>query len=516
MFRIIYVLHFLRSTVSLYNTFYSYYCLYSIGQNTFLQDSLKGKFLNQNFLVKKIVLFSPENVIIGLMGTEKNDRYLINDKPIKAIWIFALPLIIGNFFQQTYTMVDSMVVGRYVSSDALAAIGASYAFTNIFIWIAGGGGIGASVIASRYFGNKKYKLMKTSIYSAMIAFLVFSVIMALVGLLVGRPVMMLLRTPESVLDEAVIYLNIYFCGLPFLFMYNIISAMFNAIGKSKIPLYFLIFSSVFNIGLDIFMVRILHMGIAGVAWATLVAQGLSAIISFFALLRIMKTFYEDDPEEKVSLFSAQESLRMAGIALPSILQQATVAIGMMLVQSVVNGFGPLALAGFSAAARVENFVAVPWSAFNNAMSTYTAQNLGAGQKQRVRQGYIATNKLIMLFGLGFFVILELFAGNIIRLFLGENITETALSVGCGYITFLGLCSYLLGLKMSVDGMLRGAADTKAFTIANLVNLALRVLISFTLAPIYGVAFVWIASPIGWAANWLISYAHYRKTDLAKG
>ena len=450
------------------------------------------------------------------MRKEKNDRYLIQDKPMKAIWLFALPLIIGNFFQQTYTMVDSMVVGRYVSSDALAAIGASYAFTNIFIWIAGGGGIGASVIASRYFGNKKYKLMKTSIYSAMICFLVFSVLMAVIGLFIGRPVMALLRTPASVLEESVLYLNIYFLGLPFLFMYNIISAMFNAIGKSKIPLYFLIFSSVFNIGLDIFMVRVLHLGIAGVAWATLIAQGISAMISFFALLKIVNTFYEESPKEKVALFSSQESLRMAGIAFPSILQQATVAIGMMLVQSVVNGFGPLALAGFSAAARIENFVAVPWSALNNAMSTYTAQNLGAGQKQRVRQGFIATNKLIMLFGLGFFVVLELFAENMICLFLGDNITETALSVGCGYITFLGFCSYILGLKMCVDGMLRGAADTKTFTIANLVNLGLRVLISFTLAPVYGVAFVWIASPIGWAANWLISYDHYRKTDLAKG
>lgn len=442
-----------------------------------------------------------------------NERYLIEYKPIKAIGLFSMPLIIGNFFQQTYTMVDSMVVGRYVSEDALAAIGASYAFTNIFIWLAGGGGIGASVIVSHYFGEKKYRQMKTSIYSALIAFLVMSILLATIGLSVGRLIMTLLRTPESVLDDAMIYLNIYFCGLPFLFMYNVISSMFNAVGKSKIPLYFLIFSSLFNIVLDIFLVKQVRLGIAGVAIATLIAQGISAIISLIALLIFIRRFFDDDAKEKTSLFSFYESTKMAKIAFPSIIQQATVAIGMMLVQSVVNTFGAQALAGFSAAARVENFIAVPWGAFNNAMSTYTAQNLGARQKKRVREGYIATNKLIMIFGMGFFIILSLFSGNIIKLFLGTNISDMAYAVGTGYLTFLGYCSYILGIKMSTDGMLRGAADTKAFTIANLVNLGLRVVISFILAPIYGVAFVWIASPIGWFANWLISYLHYRKTDL---
>lgn len=406
-----------------------------------------------------------------------------------------------------------MVVGRYVSADALAAIGASYAFTNIFIWLASGGGIGASVIVSHYFGEKKYKKMKTSIYSALIAFLLLSILLAIVGLISGKMIMTLLRTPESVLDDAMIYLNIYFCGLPFLFMYNIISSMFNAVGKSKIPLYFLIFSSVFNIVLDVYLVKEAGMGIAGVAIATLIAQGLSAVISLIALLVIVRKYYEDDINEKAPIFSLNESIKMAGIAFPSIIQQATVSIGMMLVQSVVNTFGAQALAGFSAAARVEGFIAVPWGAFNNAMSTYTAQNLGADKKRRVREGYIATNKLIMIFGVGFFALLTLFAGDITKLFLGDNLSDIAYSVGTGYISFLGFCSYMLGFKMSTDGMLRGAADTRTFTIANLVNLGLRVTISFALAPVFGIAFVWIASPIGWFANWLISYLHYRKTEL---
>lgn len=440
---------------------------------------------------------------------KRNERYLIEYTPMKAIWIFALPLIVGNFFQQTYTMVDSMVVGRYVSAHALAAIGASYAFTNVFIWLAHGGGIGASVVVSRYFGSRDYDRMRTAVCTAMIDFLIFSIMLACIGLCTGRSIMILLRTPEEVLDEAVVYLNIYFCGLPFLFMYNITASMFNAFGKSKIPLYFLIFSSVFNIGLDIFMVTRLHLGIAGVAWATLIAQGISALVSFLVLVRMLRGFYGAQ-KKNVPLFSFAETVSMAKIAFPSIIQQATVAIGMMLVQSVVNTFGADALAGFSAAARVESFVAVPWGAFNNAMSTYTAQNIGADRKERIHVGFRATNKLIMLFGVLFFVGLWAFAGQIVRLFLGSNLTPEAYRVGCGYIRFISYCSYILGFKMCVDGLLRGAADTAVFTIANLVNLGIRMAVAFGLAPVFGVEMVWYGSPIGWFANWLISYTHYRK------
>ncbi len=442
----------------------------------------------------------------------RNDRYLIEDKPMKGIFLFAFPLMIGNFFQQTYTMVDSMVVGRYVGTDALAAIGASYAFTNIFVWFALGGGIGASVVVSRYFGEKSYRKMKTALYTSLIDFLVVSILLAILGLFIGRGVLTLLRTPGAVLDEAMIYLNIYFCGLPFLFMYNVVASMFNSIGKSRIPLYFLIFSSVFNIVLDVILVKYVGLGIAGVAIATFAAQGLSVLLSFGVLLRVLVPFYNEKPHEKVALFSMSETISMAKIAIPSILQQGTVAVGMMMVQSVINTFGAEALAGYAAAARVENFVAVPWISFNNAMSTYTAQNIGAGRKERVHEGLVAVYKMITIISAIYFVLLRVFAGSIMRVFLGIHITPMAYAVGTGYVSFLGLCSYMLGYKQSVDGLLRGAADTKAFTIANFVNLGLRVFIAFTFAPIFGVEFVWYGSPVGWFANWAISYGHYRKTE----
>ena len=201
----------------------------------------------------------------------KND-YLIQKKPLSALVLFSVPIIVGNLFQQFYTMADSAIVGRFVSEQALAAVGASYALTNIFICVAIGGGIGASVIVSRYFGAKEYENMKSAVFTALLSFLAVSIVLGGIGLLLGRQIMAVLNTPADVLDLSVQYLNIYFLGLPFLFMYNVLSAMFNALGKSRIPLYFLIFSSVFNVILDVIFVTRCGRFVAGVAWATLIAQ----------------------------------------------------------------------------------------------------------------------------------------------------------------------------------------------------------------------------------------------------
>ena len=311
-------------------------------------------------------------------------EYLIQEKPLKALLIFAFPMIIGNLFKQFYTMVDSVVVGRFVSEHALAAVGASYSLTNVFISIAIGGGVGESVLTSRYFGSREYRKMKTSVTTAMLSFLVVSLILGGTGLFFGQEIMELLNTPENILEQATEYLNIYFLGLPFLFMYNILSAMFNALGRSEIPLYLLIFSSVFNIVLDVVFVREFHMGVAGVAWATLIAQGISAVVAFLLFVREMKQYQGEKGDTR---FDKEEFSRMSRIALPSILQQSTVSIGMMLVQSVVNSFGAEMLAGFSAAMRIESICIVPMAAMGNVMSSFTAQNLGAGKQERVVKGY---------------------------------------------------------------------------------------------------------------------------------
>lgn len=431
--------------------------------------------------------------------------YLITEKPMKALIKFSLPMIAGNLFQQAYTIVDSAIVGRYVGETALAAVGASYALTTVFICIAIGGGIGASVIISRRFGEKQYSKMKTASYTAMLTFLAVSVMLAAFGLVFSRQIMTALDTPGEALDISVEYLNIYFYGLPFLFMYNIISSLFNALGKSKIPLLFLIVSSVLNVVLDWYLVAILKMGVPGAAYATFLAQGISCVFSLAAFLFTLKKFrYKSD-----GIFSRWELSAMTRIAVPSILQQSTVSIGMMLVQSVVNGFGTQVLAGFSAAIRIENLCIVPMSAIGNALSSFTAQNLGAGRRERVVKGYRAANIMVISIAVLLCIILELFNKPIIAMFLDEDAAAETFATGESYLRFIGFFFCLVGFKMAVDGVLRGAADVKMFTVANLVNLTIRVSLSKICAPVWGVAMVWYAVPIGWLANLCISFAQYK-------
>ena len=288
-------------------------------------------------------------------------------------------MIVGNLFQQFYTMADSMIVGRFVGEDALAAVGASYSLTTVFISIAIGGGVGASVLTSQHFGARQYERMRTSIDTALLSFLALSLTLAGIGLGFGTQILQLLNTPENIMADATTYLQIYFLGLPFLFMYNVLSSVFNSLGKSRIPLYLLIFSSVLNIVLDYVLVRYGHLGVAGVAWATLIAQGLSALLSFLILLRQLREYR---PAGSVVCFEGAELGRMARVALPSILQQSTVSIGMMLVQSVVNGFGSQVLAGYTAASRLESFCIVPMAAMGK--DVYKRQTLSWAKRLAVR------------------------------------------------------------------------------------------------------------------------------------
>ena len=432
-------------------------------------------------------------------------EYLIHKPPVSALLIFALPMMLGNFFQQAYTMADSVIVGRLVGEDALAAVGASYSLTNVFISIAIGGGVGASVITSQTFGRRDYPRMKRSVSTALLAFLAISIALGGVGLLFSRQIMVLLNTPQNILADATTYLNIYFIGLPFLFMYNVLSSMFNALGKSRIPLYLLIFSSLLNIGLDIWMVGPLQMGVAGAAWATLIAQGISAVLSFSIFLRELKT-YPGKLEGR--FFDLRELQNMGRVALPSILQQSTVSIGMMLVQSVVNSFGSQMLAGYSAAMRIESICIVPMSAMGNAISSYTAQNIGAGKEDRVRSGYRVSYGIIFAIAAAICLVVQLLARPLISLFL-EAPSAAAFDTGIACVRFMGWFYVLIGLKMISDGVLRGAGDMTMFTVANLVNLGLRVVLAVTLAPRFGIQFVWMAVPAGWLINYLISFFEYR-------
>ena len=450
------------------------------------------------------------------------DEYLITDAPLKALTVFAMPMILGSFFQQIYNMADSIIVGQFVGSSALAAVGACAALTNVFICVALGAGVGAGVLVSRYFGARDYGKMKTIVSTSLISFLVLSILLGIFGFCFSHSMMSLLQTPPDILDEAVLYLRVYFVGFPFLFMYNILSTMFTSIGESRIPLVLLIFSSVLNflcpkslsisfssilnIFMDLWMVAGLGLGVFGAALATLIAQGISAVFSFLIFLYRMRRY-----KCQFEWFDGQELYSMLQIAIPSVLQQSTVSIGMMIVQAVVNPFGTQALAGYSATMRVENVFSLIFVSIGNAISPYISQNLGAKKIERLKKGYHAALVLDLCFAVLAFLVIESLHNQISSLFLGKDGTALAYQVSGDYMRWLGYFFIFMGIKMATDGVLRGLGIMRPFLIANMVNLAIRLSVALICAPRFGIAFVWLAVPAGWLANFLISYAALRKS-----
>lgn len=442
----------------------------------------------------------------GKKMRKHSEYYLTQESPFRVLLIFSFPMMMGNLFQQFYTMTDSIIVGRFIGEAALAAVGASAALSAVFIAIAVGGGAGALVITSNAFGRKDFTLVKESISTSLISFLILSLILAAAGYAFSERIMSLLNTPENIKDDAVLYLRIYFLGLPFLFMYNILSSVFNSLGKSRIPLFLLIFSSLLNIVLDIAAVTALGMGIAGAAWATLLSQALSAVLSFIILLKTLKVM---DGRMK-RLFSSSIFSSMTKIALPSIIQQTTINFGMMLVQSVVNTFGSEVLAGYSASIRIDNIVTVPLSAVGNAMSPYTAQNSGAGKNERIDTGWKSALAIILSFSILICIILQAFNTEIISLFLGADGSAAAYRTGEEYLSYLGWFYGILGFAFVTGGVLRGMGKMASFTAASIANLSLRVIGAMVFAPLYGVEIVWYVVPLGWILYFSICYVSYRR------
>ena len=367
---------------------------------------------------------------------------LTEGKPSKILWSFSIPMLLSVVFQQLYNIVDSIVAGKFVGAQALAAVGASYPITMIFMAIATGANVGAAVIISQLFGAKNFEKLKTSIFTSIISMTVLAAIFTIFGIVFCSGMLKMLSTPENIFSDSMTYLNIYIGGLIFLFLYNICTGIFTAMGDSKTPLYFLIMSSVGNIILDLVFVIVFNMGVAGVGWATFIAQGISVVLSFFVFMIQLRKLKIG----KTTLFDMTELVTMAKIAFPSILQQSTVSIGLMLVQSSVNNFGSEVLAGFSAAMRIESVCVVPMAAIGNALSSYTAQNIGAGKMERVPQGYKCANIMVIISGIVILAVIELFNGQIMSLFMGGDATKEAFDTGYNLMAYMGFFYSMIGFK----------------------------------------------------------------------
>ena len=303
--------------------------------------------------------------------------------PLKILVTFSLPMLISMIFQQMYSVVDTIVAGRFISANALAAVGASYPITTLFIAFATGASVGCSVVVSQMFGRKDYREVKTASCTAILSILVLAAVLTVVGLLIADPLLRVIGTPSKIFAAASLYLKVYLLGLISLFLYNTATALFNGLGDSFTPLCFLIFSSVLNIALDLFLVIVCKWGILGVAWATFIAQGLASLLATATFVRrVLKL----KSEGKVKKFDRAMLPMMIRIAVPSVCQQSFVSVGVFLVQGLINSFGEITIASFAAALKVNTFACMTMNTLPTALSSFASQNIGAGKMDRVYQG----------------------------------------------------------------------------------------------------------------------------------
>lgn len=432
------------------------------------------------------------------------NKDLTEGRPRKVLWGFALPMLLSVAFQQLYSIADSVIVGKFVGGNALASVSASYPITMLFIAVTTGFSAGAGVVISRHFGGGEYSRMKCSASTSVISSVAASLILTAVGLIFSAASLRLLGTDAEIMEDSALYLNIYCCGLFFLFLYNISNGIFTALGDSKTPLYLLIFSSALNVALDLFFVLSLHWGVGGAAWATLISQGVSGVIAFVILtfrLRRVET------PEGYSRFSLNALRGILHIAVPSILQTSFVSVGNLFIQARVNYFGVDVIAGYGAAIKLNTFAVTCYTTVSNAISSYTAQNMGKGRIDRVTAGLREGVKIMLIIALPFILAYTVFGRVLMGMFAGESGAEI-ISVGRTMLLIISPFYLFVGAKIVCDGILRGSGAIYAFTTSTLIDLVLRVALCYIFSIFFNEIGIWLAWPVGWVISCGISFAFY--------
>lgn len=427
--------------------------------------------------------------------------------PFRVLWRFSIPMLLSMIFQQLYNIADSVIVGNFVGVDALAAVGASTPITVLFIAVATGCSIGCTVVISQIFGAKKYSTMKTAISTAVISIGILSIFLTILGILFCNPLMRMMNTPANIFSDSALYLRIYIFGLIFLFMYNTATAVFNALGDSKTPLYFLIFSSLLNVILDILFVRNFGMGVGGSAWATFIAQGLASVLSMTVLINRMKKI----PSEKTKTYFDRSLLaRISKIAVPSICQQSFISIGQLFVQGLINSYGSVVVAGYSAAFRINTFAIMSVTTLAGSLSSFTGQNIGAGKPERIKKGLFAGMVIAQGFSVMVILVFAFFGENLIGAFVKASAGREVVGVGMSFLRTVSPFYVVIAAKLVCDGVLRGTGSMKEFMIATFSDLLVRVGVSYLFAYLFGYTGIWWSFPLGWMVGALLSCGFYLK------
>ena len=433
------------------------------------------------------------------------NRDLTEGRVAPVLIRFAIPLLLSMVFQQLYNIADSLVAGKFISESALAAVGNSYEITLIFIAFAFGCNMGTSILVSQFFGAKRIADVKTAITTSYVATFVLVVLLTIGGILGTDGLLTLINTPDEIMTDSALYLDIYIYGLIFLFFYNLATGVFSALGDSRTPFLFLAFSSTANIFLDILFVTAFGMGVDGVAWATFLCQGVSCILANAVLYRRIATLTKGIARAKI--FDRKIFFKLVYLAVPSILQQSFVSVGNIMVQTIINGFGSAVIAGYSAAIKLNNLVITSTTTLANAVSSFSSQNIGAAKFDRVKKGWktgvlfveCLLIPVILLFTLGSHLVLQLFL---------DDVSGLAMETGRAFLLIVSPFYLVVAVKNMCDAVLRGAGDMKPFVADTFIDLMLRVGLSWLFSRYIGSLGIWLSWPIGWSVATVIALYFY--------
>ncbi len=424
----------------------------------------------------------------------------------KLILKFAIPMLLGNVFQQMYNIVDSVVVGKYIGKAALAAVGTSGPIIFLLVSFIIGVTMGFTVVVSQYFGAKQIDNVKKAINTLYIFMFFTSIVVSIGGILLSGYIFRLINLDPAIVPDAVLFLNIFLTGLIFLFGYNGTSAILRGLGDSKTPLYFLIGSVGLNIILDLIFVPVLHWGVAGVAYATVISEAAAFISQIIYLNRYHKVVKFSFRNLNFDYEIFKKSIK---IGLPTGFQQTFVAAGMVALYWIVNKFGVDANAAYSAAGRIDSFAAMPAMSFAVALSTFVGQNMGANRPDRVKAGLRATLIMTSVFSVAISLVTVFFGKLLMRMFTDD---EVVINMGGDYLRIIGSFYILFSVMFVINGVLRGAGDTLVPMFISLFSLwIIRIPVAWFLAnkPAIGVYGIWWSIPIGWLSGVIFYYIYYR-------
>lgn len=429
---------------------------------------------------------------------------LTEGRPVRVLSRYAVPMLISMFFQQAYNLVDGWIAGNSIGALALGAVGTCYPVTVFLIAIASGLSLGTSIFCSQAYGAREYGRVKTAVSSSLVAYLPLSLLLGAAGILLSPRIMSWLAVPPEARKATLAYLRLYMLGFPFQFLYNIANGTLTGLGNSRAPLVFLVVSSLWNILLDCLFVMVWHMGVVGLALATILSQLLAALLSLGAVLKIGKAWRGSVPR-----FSREIMGEVVKLGVPSMIQHMLMSLGQLAMQNVINGYGLIVMAGYSVAFRLNGLVINSLMALSNALSGFIAQNKGAQKPRRIREGLRAS--LLISYGFSTCVILalHLWGGPLLALFIRDGAdTGQIIAAGMSFLRVVSPFYLLVCLKIVFDGALRGIGEMTAFMFATLSDVAVRICCGGLFSRHWGLNGVWAVWPAAWLVGTVLSVGLY--------